>query len=162
MRENDSMEIKTCAKESFSVIGKEGSTNDGEGFVQALWADANSHFDEIAPFAKKNEKGNIMGIWGLMSDFTRSYKPWEDFSKGLYLAGVEVTDNTEPPPGWVKWTAPAYEYLIIKSDGKYEEAFAYVLKHMDENNIKLAGAVFDFICPQENGQLYLYFPVRRL
>lgn len=157
------MEIKTCTKESFSVIGKEGSTNDGEGFIQALWTDANRRFGEVAGLAKKDKNGNILGIWGLMTDFSRSFKPWEeDFSKGLYLAGVEAADSAEPPPGWVKWTAPACEYLVIKADGKYEEAFTYVIKHMDENSIKLAGAVFDFICPQENGHLYLYFPVRRL
>ena len=34
------MKIESCIKESFSVIGKEGSTEDGAGFVQNLWADA--------------------------------------------------------------------------------------------------------------------------
>ncbi len=38
------MRIEKCVKESFVVIGKEGSTLDGEGFIQRLWADANSHF----------------------------------------------------------------------------------------------------------------------
>lgn len=52
--------------------------------------------------------------------------------------------------------------LFIKADGNYEEAFTYVLKYMDKNSVKLSGAVFDFICPQENGQLYLYFPVRKI
>ena len=40
------MEIQTCKKESFSIIGKEGSTNDGNEFIQKLWADANSHFNQ--------------------------------------------------------------------------------------------------------------------
>ena len=35
-------------KEEFVVIGKEGSTLDGEGFIQKLWNDANSHFSEVA------------------------------------------------------------------------------------------------------------------
>ena len=30
-------------KEEFVVIGKEGSTSDGEGFIQKLWNDANGH-----------------------------------------------------------------------------------------------------------------------
>jgi hypothetical protein len=88
--------------------------------------------------------------------------PWKDFSEGLYLAGAEVLDSAEPPPGWVKWTAPAYEYLFVMAGGQYEEAFTYVLKYMLENSIELAGAVFDHICTEENGQLYLFFPVRRL
>ena len=39
------MKIESCIKESFSVIGKEGSTEDGAGFVQNLWADAKVSFE---------------------------------------------------------------------------------------------------------------------
>ena len=60
------MEIRKCIKNAFSVIGKEGSTNDGPGFIKRLWADANSHFDEIRQLAKKDENGNLAGIWGVM------------------------------------------------------------------------------------------------
>ena len=31
------MNVKKCFKPSFTVIGKEGSTNDGSGFIQRLW-----------------------------------------------------------------------------------------------------------------------------
>ena len=47
------MEISRCVKESFTVIGKEGSTGDWEGFIMRLWEDANSHFGEVADLAKK-------------------------------------------------------------------------------------------------------------
>ena len=40
----ENMKAEKCIKESFVVIGKEGSTLDGEGFIQSLWMDANSHF----------------------------------------------------------------------------------------------------------------------
>ncbi|MCG8502630.1 MAG: GyrI-like domain-containing protein [Firmicutes bacterium] len=154
------MEIKKCIKESFSVIGKEGSTEDGKGFIQKLWDDANAHFGEIASLAKKDEKGNILGIWGAMSDFSRSFNPWEDnFTKGLYLAGLEVTDDAQPPQGWVKWTIPSYEYVYSKSEGP--NTFTDVIKYLNENNIRLAGAVHDFSCP-EDGQGYMFFPIRRL
>ena len=36
------MELKKCTKESFAVIGKEGSTDSGEGFIQRSWEDVNS------------------------------------------------------------------------------------------------------------------------
>ncbi len=46
--------------------------------------------------------GGMAGIWGAMSDFSRTFRPWEEgFSKGLYLAGVECEDeahNRQPPP----------------------------------------------------------------
>ena len=41
------MKIEKCRKESFVVIGKEGATTDGAGFIQKLWEDANSHFGEV-------------------------------------------------------------------------------------------------------------------
>ena len=47
------MKIEKVSKDSFVVIGKEGSTRDGDGFIQRLWQDANTHFDEIADLAKK-------------------------------------------------------------------------------------------------------------
>lgn len=154
------MEVQKCIKESFSVIGKEGSTNDGNGFIQNLWNDANSHFNEVAVLAKKDEKGNLLGIWGLMSDLSRSFMPWEDnFTKGLYLAGVEVSDSAEPPQGWVKWTIPSYEYVYVKSEGPH--TFVNCIKYLNENNIELAGAVHDFTCP-ESGQAYMFFPIKKL
>ena len=38
------MKIEEVYKDSFVVIGKEGSTQDGDGFIQRLWQEANSHF----------------------------------------------------------------------------------------------------------------------
>jgi predicted transcriptional regulator YdeE len=154
------MEIRKCIKETFSVIGKEGSTNNGEGFIQKLWGDANSHFNEIASLGKKDDQGNLLGIWGVMSDFSRSFNPWEnDFTKGLYLAGIEVEDDAEPTQDWVKWTIPSYEYIYVKNEN--QDTFTDVIKYMNENNLQLAGAVHDYNCP-EDGQGYLFFPIRRL
>ena len=52
----DSMEFSKCIKDSFVIIGKEGTTNDGSGFIQRLWDSANSHFDEVEHLAKKMTK----------------------------------------------------------------------------------------------------------
>jgi len=85
--------------DAFSVIGKEGASQEGEGFVQKLWQDTNSHFDEIAHLAKRSEEG-LAGFWGLMTGPKREFEPWEDnFTKGLYLAGVETEDNALAPQG---------------------------------------------------------------
>ena len=146
-------------KSSFVVIGREGSTADGEGFIQKLWAQANAHFNEIEPLAKRDEQGNLAGVWGAMSDFSRSFQPWDDFSRGLYLAGAECVDGAEAPEGWVKWVVPGYEYLAVEAeDGN---SFAEMLQYLRENRISLAGAVHDFTCPG-TGKNYMYFPVRRL
>ena len=53
------MNKEKCMKEAFAVIGKEGSTEDGPGFVQNLWTDANTHFAEVAQLAKKDENGKV-------------------------------------------------------------------------------------------------------
>lgn len=153
------VKINKCVKESFVVIGKEGSTLDGEDFIQKLWDNANSHFDEVQHLAKKDENGNIIGIWGAMSDFSRSFNPWENFSKGLYLAGVECNDEAEAPNGWKKWKIPGYEYIYVECDS--DDIFSKVMEYMKENDIPLVGAVHDFTCPQ-TGKNYMFFPVRTL
>lgn len=157
------MEVLRCVKDSFCVIGKEGSTRDGEGFVQRLWAQANGHYSEVAGLAKTGDNGHPAGFWGAMSDLARTNGPWEDgFTKGLYLAGVEVSAGAVPPEGWVKWTIPAYEYLIVKVEPGVPELFSAMIAYIKENGFQLAGAAHDFICPQENGQPYLYFPIRKI
>lgn len=154
------MQIQKCIKESFSVIGKEGSTNEGEGFISRLWEDANSHFYEIEHLAKEDEDGKVIGIWGNMSDFSHSFLPWEDgFTKGLYLAGVECIEEAQAPVGWTKWTIPGYEYIYVENDNM--ETFPNVISYLNENNILLAGAVHDFNCPV-TGKAYMFFPIRVL
>jgi len=155
------MEIKKCTKESFSIIGKEGSTNDGDGFIQRLWDEANSHYSEIEHLVKKDGNGKISGFWGAMSDFDRTNKPWKNnFSEGLYLAGAEVENSAETPMNWIKWTIPSYECLYVKAENS--DTFSSMLKYLSENNLSLAGAVNDFICPEENGQMYMVFPIKIL
>jgi predicted transcriptional regulator YdeE len=156
------MEIKRCRKDSFSIIGKEGSTNDGAGFIMKLWEDADSHFNEVAPLAKKDSSNKPSGIWGAMSDFSRSFNPWEEkLTKGLYLAGVEVTDNAEAPSGWTKWTLPGFEYLYIESGSDKMKDINEVFDYMNKNGESLAGAIQDFTNPAE-GKQYMYFPVKRI
>lgn len=53
------MQIQRIVKTSFVVIGKEGSTEDGNGFIKRLWEDANAHFSEVSALAKKDENGNL-------------------------------------------------------------------------------------------------------
>lgn len=154
------MKILRCIKPCFTVIGKEGSTEEGSGFVQRLWSDANSNFAEIAHLAKKNEDGNLVGIWGAMSDFSRSYQPWENnFRKGLYLAGAECEDDAVPPKGWSKWMIPGFEYLYVECEN--DAVFQKMIAYLKENQIPLAGAVHDFTCPQ-TGKNYMFFPIRKL
>ena len=142
------MKIEKCSKESFVVIGKEGSTNDGAGFIQNLWTDANGHFGEVVHLAKKDANGNLVGVWGAMSDFSRSFLPWEDgFSKGLYLAGVGCVDVAEAPAGWTKWIIPGYEYIYVENEG--EATFSQMIQYLqDKEKIyeKRHPARMPFIC----------------
>lgn len=153
------MKLEIWKKERFAVIGKLGSTEEGEGFIQRLWQEANSHFDEVVPLAKKTEDGGFAGFWGLMSDKALRFLPWEnDFSEGLYLAGVETVDSAEPPEGWVKWVSPGYEFLVAEAG---PTAFTQALEYLKDNGLELAGAVYDYTDPK-SGAGYQFFPVRRL
>ena len=78
------MKIEKLIKETFVVIGKEGSTMDGQGFIQKLGSYANSHFSEVQPLAKKDENGNLVGIWGAMSDFPIHTSPGKIASAKVY------------------------------------------------------------------------------
>ena len=153
------MRIEKCVKESFCVIGKEGSTESGPGIVQSLWNDANSHFAEVAHLAKRDNSGNLTGIWGAMTDFSRSFKPWEDgFSKGLYLAGVECEIDAEAPEGWSKWVIPGFEYVYAECD--HATIFTDMIRYLQENQLPLVGAVHDFTNPA-TGKAYMFFPIGR-
>ena len=152
------MEPEKRIKESFVVIGKEGSTNDGIDFIQKLWGEANSHFNEIEHLVKKDDNGNICGIWGAMSDFSHSFKPWEDFTRGLYLAGAECEDKAEAPSGWTKWVVPSFEYLCFDCE---EFEFGQAIDYVKNRGFSLAGAVHDFT-DSRTGKGYIYIPIKKL
>ena len=143
---------------SFCVIGIEGTTDDGPGFIQRLWEKANSRFGEVAHLAAHTEGGGIR-VWGLMSDMSMSFKPWEDdFTKGRYLAGVEVLPDAEPPAGWTKWVSPAYEYVAAPQDGP--DAFPRALSYLAANGLSLAGAAYDLTIPGSGS--FIYLPIRKI
>lgn len=154
------MDFEKVVKASFTVIGREGSTADGAGFIQKLWQDANAHFEEIAALALYTGDGKLPGMWGLMSDTGRSFMPWEDnFSKGLYLAGVEVKPGSKAPKGWTAWSVPGFEYFCCEAAGS--EHFSEAVEALHEQGLEMAGAAFDFT-DLKNGKDYTYFPVKKL
>ena len=144
-----------------AIIGKEGLCTKEKNTAQDLWRQANSDFREIADLGMKNADGSFVGFWGAMSDETLSFLPWtDDFSRGLYLVGVEVYEDTPVPDGWVKWVMPARKYLVTEVHPEnYRELFEYVIKSLiPELGLRLAGAVCDFTEPS-TGQNKLFFPV---
>ena len=144
-----------------AIIGKEGLCTKEKNVVQELWRQANSNFSEIAELGMKNADGSFVGFWGAMSDETRSFLPWTDgFSRGLYLAGLEVNEDAPVPEGWVKWVLPARKYLVAElTPESYAETFRNVIHCLiPELGLKLAGAACDFTEPA-SGQNKLFFPV---
>lgn len=154
------MNIEIFEKPAFTVIGREGSTQDGPDFVGKLWAEANAHFGEVAHLAKRGENGAFAGFWGAMTDFSRSFQPWEvDFSRGLYLAGVECTDDAVAPAGWTRWEIPGFVYLKAACDSP--DLFPKMLDYLRQQGLELAGAAQDFTDPI-SGRNFMLFPIKRL
>lgn len=152
--------MEQIVKQAFAVIGIEGSTEMGDGFVQRLWAEANARFGEVQHLAKRRSDGSFAGFWGAMSDMEHRYRPWSDgFTKGLYLAGVEVNSDAQPPEGWKRWDVPGFAYVRVAADSP--DAFARGLNLLKENGLSLAGAVQDFTDPVD-GSNWMLFPVRRI
>lgn len=159
------MNVETIVKKSFSVIGKEGQGNSNESseWIPPLWKSANANFGEIANLAKKDDNGNMVGIWGAMSDIDDSFSRWS--SKGKYLAGCEVNADSIAPQNWTKWVIPSYKYLVVKcTQESYAQTFAEMINdYIPNNNYDLVGAVHEFYNPQDNdGSVYLYFPIEKL
>ena len=147
-------------KPAFAVIGMEGSTLEGDGFVARLWTEANGRFPEVASLAKTNPDGSLAGVWGAMTDMDRHFLPWEDgFTRGLYLAGVECCEDALPPQGWTRWDIPGFEYVRVLNDAP--DTFPKTLAAMTEQGLSLAGAVQDYTDPA-TGRGYMCFPIRKL
>lgn len=144
-----------------AVIGKEGLCSQEHNIVSQLWNQANSHFSEVAELGMKDENGAYVGFWGAMSDESRSFMPWtENFSRGLYLAGVEANQEAVAPEGWVKWILPARKYLVTEVQPEnYAKTFSDVLTDiLPGQGLELSGAVCDFTDPS-TGKNKLFFPV---
>lgn len=147
-------------KPAFAVIGIEGSTDAGAGFVARLWEEANGRFPEVAALAKTNPDGSLAGVWGAMTDPGRNFLPWEEgFTRGLYLAGVECREDAQPPRGWTRWEVPGFEYVRVLHDAP--DTFPQTLAALAQQGLSLAGAVHDFTDPA-TGRGYMCFPIRRL
>lgn len=143
-----------------AVIGKEGTCTQGHNIVSQLWTEANSHFSEVAELGKKADDGSYAGFWGLMSDLGRQYLPWEnDYSTGLYLAGMEVAADCPVPEGWVKWNIPKRTYFVMEIAGNaYQTAFRRgIAEELPMRSLQLSGAVCDYTEPG-TGKNYLFFP----
>lgn len=152
--------MERIIKPAFVLIGLEGATTDGPGFIPALWERAYSRCDEVAHLAKTNPDGTLAGVWGAMSDMSRSFRPWEDhFTRGLYLAGIEAQEDAVPPEGWTRWDVPGFEYLRVENDAP--DVFPRTLAALAARGLHLAGAVHDFTDPA-TGKRYMLFPIRRL
>ena len=146
---------------AFCVIGREGSTDEGNGFIARLWQEANEHFAEIASYVIYNNEGAPLYLWGLMSDFSRSLKPWdENFSKGLYLAGAQCQTDAPVPAGWSKWSVPAFSYIRVPVQGDAGAAFAEGLKILEKEGLSMAGAAFDMTEPAF-GREWVCFPIEK-
>ncbi|MCI1244767.1 MAG: DUF3795 domain-containing protein [Bacilli bacterium] len=158
------MKYETIRKKAFAVIGKEGSTEDGEGFIPRLYEAAEKGFGAIKSFVRRGEDGLPEGMYGLMSDFSRSYKPWEDhFSKGLYLAGYETNGPVRNvPEGWAVWNVKEQDYIFVRLEkgDKYEKVFNDFIDYYIPLEMKtLSGAVFDYSLANR-GERCLLFPVK--
>jgi hypothetical protein len=152
-------EYQIIKKDGFSVLGKEGSTRDGAGFVERLWKEADSHLNEIIRVVRFRSGDPI--FWGLMSDFSHSLQPWEnDFTEGLYLAGFELLDpKLIAPEGWVRWDVPSQRYLVLEVGASYPDSFKEGLALLSQLGYVLSAAVFDH---GEVGKTYLYYPIESL
>lgn len=158
------MEIEIIDLPVITIIGKEGLCTTENNVVQQLWQEANSNFNEVATLGVKNPDGTYVGFWGAMSDESKSFRPWtHQFTRGLYLAGIETYADAIAPEGWTKWAIPARKYIVVDVEpNRYTEIFDEVINNIiSEKGMKLVGAVCDYTEPA-TGKNKLFFPVEFL
>ena len=155
------METTLVQLPEIAIIGMEGFCTSEHNVAPELWARANAWFDAVAPLGMREKDGSYVGFWGAMSDETMSFLPWtEGFTRGFYLAGLEVNRDARPPEGWTKWVMPARTYLVVDvCPERYGEIFHDVLERvLPERKLHLAGGVCDYTEPA-TGKNKLFFPV---
>lgn len=155
------MEWELVNLPEIAVIGKEGLCTETENLAPSLWQQCDAHFAEVAALGMRERDGSLVGFWGAMSDETMSFQPWTNhFTRGYYLAGIEVSGDAQPPEGWTKWVLPPRAYLKVEVDmSRYLETFSHVLeREIPRRKLKLCGAVCDHTKPA-TGKHYLLFPV---
>lgn len=158
------MDIRIVDLPEIAIIGKEGLCTEEANIVQDLWKQANENFDEVLGLGRKEKNGVFAGFWGAMSDETMSFMPWTcNFTRGYYLAGIEVTKDAQAPDGWKKWILPARKNLVTEvMFDHYMETFIGVLEsEIPSRSMKLSGAACDYTEPS-TGKNYLFFPVQEI
>jgi len=98
-----------------------------------------------------------------MSDVDGKFEKWD--KEGKYLVGLEVNLDAVASKGWTKWNIPAFEYLtVICTTETYGETLKEVLKnYMPEHDYSLVGAIQEYYSSKiMEGEMYLYFPIKRL
>ncbi len=158
------MDLSIVNLPEIAIIGKLGLCTKEKNIAPELWNQANSHFADVAALGMKEKNGIYVGFWGAMSDETMSFLPWTDhFSRGYYLAGIEVYMDTAVPDGWTKWIMPSRTYLkVLIEPGQYFTVFHNIIENrIPEMRMKLSGAACDYTEPA-TGKNYLLFPVNTI
>lgn len=103
---------------------------------------------------------NVIGKEGLC---TTEKNIAQQFTRGLYLAGVETYSDAIAPEGWTKWVIPARKYIVVDVEpNRYGVIFDEIINNtISEKGMKLAGAVCDYTEPA-TGKNKLFFPVESL
>ena len=144
-------------KKAFVVIGKEGSTLDGAGFIQKLWDDANGHFSEVAHLRRKIQT-EILWEYGGPCPMVLTHLMPGKMSLAKACIWREECVIMVIPAGWTKWIIPGYEYIVVEN---HNGAFEDTIKQMNEEGMSLVGAVHDYTDPA-TGKGYMYFPIREI
>jgi len=154
------MEVAVIANPAFAVLGIEGSglADEGPKWIRPLWNIARNRVDEIRDLI-------IGGGWGLMSAIDEPFGRWKE--EGKYLAGWEVSLETQAPAGWTVWRVPETVFATIACTMRtYGDAWKYFHdQFLPNEGYEQAGAVHEFYPAEfedpEKDTFYLYFTVRK-
>ncbi len=155
-------DIEHCTLESFAVIGIAKENNGLYDGNDAVWQELERKVEKIHALAKRNENGELVGIWGLLNNERLDFRLTTTNPNGkiLFLAGLEAPDDAVPPKGFTKWVVPAGDYLYAPVTKNKLTTLNKILQYADGHGWEPNGYPFDFM-QHGDTTLYTFFPVRK-
>lgn len=150
---------------AFSVIGLmgQGPAKFSPYWVRPLWRRFYESYEQIRHLVVDGATGESGSFWGLISDRDRYLYPWQ--THGRYLAGCMANAGVSAPQGFSLWHVPERTCLIVPCRRtQCEDVRQEVIKQLlNSRSYRLSAAVIErFPTAHEEGQMQLYFPIRRV
>ena len=152
-KEQHKMEPKIETKAAFTVVGLNYHGKNENNEIAGVWAELNPRFQEIPNLVQPFQAYGVCG-------------PVQEDGRFRYLAGFEVSAESELPEGMESWQVPTQTYAIFPCTlatigDTYNYAFQTWLPGSEYEHVNAPD--FEYYPPETTPQegMYVYIPVKK-